>query len=331
MLRCTLGFARRQLIGEKLHAGLNLPRFQAQNMGVCAKDGLLPTFLSPQQPFLSSPILGSVVSLGANRAMEKKELLDGRCSVPSGLQSHSLVRQPTEPQFSRGTNPLLSRRGIERRRQTVLTAISSTEDHLRAQSVPTKLARESLVQIRLASLARNCGDECMILPVRELTAFPHVRTSESRGAPHCASVPAGPGASRRIPLTAQPDPVPWSGCSGRADSPCSGLTVRLRHRSLDMGSGCDRKLLPLCTRVSNSAGGTISGHGSFSESLSSPHSPSDPRRSIRGSPLTKSDWLSLRGSCTPSVSSSWFWPLSTIDGGALTSSSLGETSVDSPV
>ena len=47
-------------------------------------------------------------------------------------------------------------------------------------------------------------------------------------------------------------------------------------------------------------------------------SPSDPRRSIRGSPLTRSEWLSFRGSRTPSLPQSCSRPLSILDRGPCT-------------
>ena len=67
--------------------------------------------------------------------------------------------------------------------------------------------------------------ECAILPIRELAAYPrrsaceHLRSEER------------PSARRSLPAPVllddfrwQPDPVPWSGSLGRADSPCSGRT-----------------------------------------------------------------------------------------------------------
>ena len=92
VLRCTSGTARRPLFEVKVCAGLDLRRFGGQNMGVCAKDRLLAISLSSQQPFPSSPMFGHGVSPGGNHAMEKKEVLDGRCIVPPGLQSHSAAR-----------------------------------------------------------------------------------------------------------------------------------------------------------------------------------------------------------------------------------------------
>ena len=93
VLRCTLCTARRPLFEAKVLAGVDRQRSKGRNTGVCAKDGLLAISLSPQQPFPSSPTFGQEVSPGANHAMEKKEVLDGRCTVPLGVQSHSAVRQ----------------------------------------------------------------------------------------------------------------------------------------------------------------------------------------------------------------------------------------------
>ena len=111
VLRCTLGTERRPLF-----SGLDLRRLKGRNTGVCVKVGLLDISLSTQQPFPSSPISGHGVCPGANHAMEKKELLDGRCIVPPQLQSLSAARQRTASRISRDTDP--PRRGIQRGRQT---------------------------------------------------------------------------------------------------------------------------------------------------------------------------------------------------------------------
>ena len=126
-------------------------------------------------------------------------------------------------------------RGIQRGRQTVPTEIDVTGDDLpappvrRGLSQPAKPARESSVQIRLASLAKNCGDRMHDPPgsrARCLSSVHCVRTAQCRGA-------LGERSSARWPLPApalldefrwQSDPVPWSGSLGRADSPCSGRT-----------------------------------------------------------------------------------------------------------
>ena len=153
VLRCTQGTARRPLFVAKVFAGLDRRRSKGQNMGVCAKVGLLAISLSPQQPLPSSPFFGWSVPLGANHAVEEKDVLDGRSTVPLGLQSHSAVRQCTVPRVSRDTAP--PRRGIQRGRQSVSTEIPVTGDRLRAQplrrclSQPAKPVRESPVRIRL--------------------------------------------------------------------------------------------------------------------------------------------------------------------------------------
>ena len=128
-----LGFAKRPFCGVAVLAGLYPWRLKGQNKCASAVDGLPPTSLSPQQSFRSSPTLGSVVSLGAQHAKEKKEVLDGRCVVSLGLKFRPAVRERTRSRISRGTNP--PRRGTQRRRQTVPTAISATGDFLRAQTV----------------------------------------------------------------------------------------------------------------------------------------------------------------------------------------------------
>ena len=77
--------------------------------------GSLAVSLGSQQPFPSSPICGCGEIPGPTHAMEKKEVLDGRCVLPLGPQSRSAVRQRTGFRLSRGTHP--PRRGIQRRRQ----------------------------------------------------------------------------------------------------------------------------------------------------------------------------------------------------------------------
>ena len=168
---------------------------KGQNMCACAEDGLLPTSLSPQQPFPSSPTLCSGEFPGAQQAVEKKEVLDGRCVVSPGLKFRPAIRKRTRFRISRGTHP--PRRGIQRRQQTVPTAISATGGYLRVQSV--RGGRPSLQGTLLCRSDWHClrgvaETECVILPVRELCFCPVqcVRTIQLSEAPLRASVPAGP-------------------------------------------------------------------------------------------------------------------------------------------
>ena len=106
--------------------------------------GPLAISLSPQQPFSSSPMYDRAES----RGMEKKEDLDGRCIVSLGPQSHSAVRQRTGSRLSRGTDPPREDRPFQPR--------FSLQEIVLAQT--GQACRDSPVQIRLASLARNFGE-----------------------------------------------------------------------------------------------------------------------------------------------------------------------------
>ena len=241
----------RPLFGLKVFAGLDLWRLEGQNMGVCAKDGLLAISLSSQQLFPSSPIFGRGVSPGANHATEKKEVLDGRRVVSPGLKFRPAVRERTRSRISPGTH--LTRRGIQRGRKTVPTEISAAGDDLRAQPVrrglsqPAKPSRESSVQTRLASLARGCRKR-MRDPadsrVRCLSSVQRVRTSQFRGAFLSMSVLAGPSASRRIQLAARSSALVWE--PGQSRQPlfrAHRQCLRLRSEPLEIASGRGRRMV----------------------------------------------------------------------------------------
>ena len=114
----------------------------------------------------------------ARHAIEKNKVLDSSSSL--GGKFHSAVWQRTGSPFSRGTHSPI------------------------------------FCQIRLASLARNCGDRVRDPPdsrTRCLSSVQRVRTSQFLPAP--------------VPLdefSCQPDPVPLSRSLGSADSPYSGRT-----------------------------------------------------------------------------------------------------------
>ena len=78
-------------------------RFRGQNKCAHAMNDQLPANLSAQQPFHSNLTLSYIVSPGARHAMEKKKVLDGRCSVSLGRKFHSAVRRRTGSRISRGT------------------------------------------------------------------------------------------------------------------------------------------------------------------------------------------------------------------------------------
>ena len=136
----------------------------------------------------------------------------------------------------------------------------------------------------------------MILPIRDLAASPHCSA--------CEQLKAVERSSTQWPLVVLallddfrkwPDQVPWYGSSGRADSPCSGRTDSILDSEFS-GSGIWIRLEIIAAVIPDRylSQRYNFGHGSFSESLSS-LTPCKPRRSVSGSPLTESDWLSLKG------------------------------------
>ena len=232
VLRCTLGFARRRLFST-----------QRTNQ-VCLRGGRSSTCLSPQQPFHSNPVLGCIVSLGAQHAMEKKKVLDGTCIVSLGLKFHSSVRQRTGSRISRGTGP--SWRGTQRRRQTVPTAICAAGDYLRTQPVREVFSNQPCFQENLLCRAvwlcsrGSAETECAILPIRELAAYPRCSACE-HPAQGSASLPATVLIDE---FSWQPDRVPWYGSSGRADSPSSGRAESIHRTGFwETESACARRLL----------------------------------------------------------------------------------------
>ena len=83
-----------------------------------------------------------------------------------------------------------------------------------------------------------------------LSSVQRVRTSQLRGAPLGASVPASIGAYRRIQLAARTGALVWEFRQGRQPLLWANRQyLRLRTRSLEMASGCGWKLLPSCTQT----------------------------------------------------------------------------------
>ena len=173
-LRCAAGAARSLLSEAIILTRLHAWQLKQQNKSERAISDRLPAVLDDQQPFHSSLSLGYIESRGPNHAVEKKDVLDGRCIVPLGSQSHSAVRQRTGSGF----------------RQTVPTEILVTGEYLRAQPVrrglsqPAKPAGEPSVQIRLALPARNCRNRVRDPPdsrTRCFSSVQRVRTAQSRG------------------------------------------------------------------------------------------------------------------------------------------------------
>ena len=144
-------------------------RFRGQNKCACGMVGFLAIHPSPQQPFSSSPIHDSGETPGANHAMEKKEVLDGRCIMSLGPQSPSAVRQRTGSRIFRGT--YLPRRGLQRGRQTqeIIFAHSPHEGvfHNRPTLQGNLLCRSDWLCLR--GFAET---ESAIFLVRELAALP---------------------------------------------------------------------------------------------------------------------------------------------------------------
>ena len=169
--------------------------------------------------------------------------------VPLGRKFLSSVRQRTGSWISRGTRP--PRRGIHRGKQTVPAAIPVTGDYFRAQPVrgglsqPAKLTREFPVLVRLASLARNCGDRLHDPPgsrARCLSSVQCVRTAQCRRALLGAIVPVGPSASRRIPLAVRFSALVWELEHSRQPLlRAHRQYLRLGFGSLEIASGSGRR------------------------------------------------------------------------------------------
>ena len=293
-----------------------IPGFRGQNKGACAVAvGSLAVSLGSQRPFPSSPVFGGVDILGPNHAMEEKEVLDGRCLLALGPRSRSVVRQRPGFRLLRGTRP--QRRGIQRGRQTVQTEILVTGDYLRAQPVRKDFRHRPSLQgsflcrsdrLRSRGIAET---ECMILPVRELAAFPRCSV--------CEQLIAGERISARWSL-----PVPAHLDDSRWQSEQTALFwahrqyLRLGARPLEVGFGRGWRMLPSSSGTVPSDSGTILATASSSRAC--------PRSlPVRSSLLHSRKFRSPKPivspsgrSHTPSVSSACSRPLSTTDGSPLT-------------
>ena len=142
VVRCTLGFARRPLIVVKV---LVLPLGDSKDKTwVCARRTVFclpPSVLSSR---FSQARCSAVLCLLVPLMPWKRK----RCwSADALCPLDSSVTPQYDSELDLGSPEALipPRGGIQRRRQTVLTAISASGDHLRAQPVPTKPARESSV------------------------------------------------------------------------------------------------------------------------------------------------------------------------------------------
>ena len=130
---------------------------------------------------------------------------------------------------------------------------------------------------RLALSTRNC---CHGMCDPHHSLVQRVRTSQLVGALLGAWVPAGPSASRRTRTQA-----------GQTVPALGEQTVSVtQHQISGNGIWMWPEIIALVYLDRNLSQRYHFGHGSFSENFILAHSPSDPRRCNRGSPLTKSDW-----------------------------------------
>ena len=236
--------------------------------------------------------------------MEKEKKLDSRCIVSLGFRLCSRGRQRTG--ILRGCVP--SRRGTRRGRHAIFTALSLTGD-LSSRTARTRVSHSNQPCLqknllcrasRLALFARNCSHGMCDPPhsrTRRQSLVQPVRTSQLRGA---APRRVGPSISVLIglgcQLAARSCALVWVAQAGQTAPAQGKRTVSTtQNQTSKWNLDVAEKLLPSCTQTGTSASGTILAAALSSESLSSliPHS--DPRRSIRGSPLTKSDRLSHEG------------------------------------
>ena len=193
--------------------------------------------------------------------------------MPLGLQSLSAVRQRTRSRSSRGLDP--PRRGTQRGRQTVLTDIFATGDCLRAQPIRRATGQACKGIFCADQIGFACEEfqrqECTILPIRDLAAFPHysvcaqLKAVERSSAQWLLSVPVLLSDSRR-----RPDQVLWYGSSGQG-RPCSGRTDSIYDSEPDLWKWDvdTMEIIALLSPDRYLSQRYNFGHGSFSESLSS--------------------------------------------------------------
>ena len=138
--------------------------------------------------------------------------------------------------------------------------------------------------------------ECVILPIRDLVAFPHCSVCEARssGALLGAAAPVGASASRRFPQAAGSSALVREFRQGR--QPMLGAQTVFYDSEPDLwkwdldtaGDHCFRVPRPVLQSAVQFRPRLLL------QELILAHSLSDCRRSIHGSPIAKSDWLSLR-------------------------------------
>ena len=209
-------------------------------------DGLPPTSFNPQKPFHSNPILGCVVSLGAQHTMEKTEVLDGRCMVSPGLKFRSydglsdLPRHssPRDEESSEDDRPFQPRFLL----QEIIFAHSPQKGVF--DNRPTI---QGNLLCRSDSLCLRGIEEtdCAILPIRELAAYPrssaceHFRSGERPSGRWPFPVTSTSG---RIQLAVRSSSlVRELGQSRQPLLRAHRQYLRLRFGSLEIASGCGHR------------------------------------------------------------------------------------------
>ena len=170
-------------------------------------------------------------------AMEKEDVLDGRCTVSLGPQSHSdsevglgspeaVVTRDEES--SEEDRPFLPRFLL----QEIIFAHSPYEGFFHNQPCLQGNLLCRTDWLRRRGVAET---ECMILPVRELAAIPRCSVREQLKVEERSSARWSLSAPVLLDeLRWQSDPVLWCGSLGRADGPCSGRTDSIYDSEPDL-------------------------------------------------------------------------------------------------
>ena len=221
--------------------------------------------------------------------------LDSRRLVTPGCRKRSCRREGTGNRPSLGIDSRQRRRRPNRSyRDFCCRRISS---YTVCSTIPIPTSRAS----RRISRAGRTRCRCEELQIQSARSSPS-ETSPPASAAARAIIVVQESAPQRVGpcgapepvsgLSWQPEQVPWYGSSGRADSSCSGRTDSICDSALDLWkwdldvAGDYRPRLP---EPSLRPTVPLQSRLLFQEHILA-HCPSDPRRSIRGSPLTKSDW-----------------------------------------
>ena len=271
----------------RLEATHQTKRVHARGSLACAR----PT--RPRTAVCPKPAIHILVLRGPN-GMEKEKKLDSRCIVSLGFRLCSRGRQRTGNRASLGTDPT-HREGPGDDVTPFLPRFLQQEVII-AHSPYDDLQENLLCRADWLCLRGIAATELAILPTRELAACP------------CCSACEHPSSGERPParrsqpapvlvdgFSWQPEQVPWSGSSGRADSPCSGRTNSIYDSEPDFWKwDLARNFCPHVHGPESQPAVPSQPRLLLRELIFAHSHPTDPRRSLRGSPLTKSDWLSLR-------------------------------------